>query len=249
MNVIFMGTSSAAGSVERDNTYLLLQNGEDSWFVDVGGNPLGKLKQASVALSSVRGVIFTHFHTDHIYGLPSLLWGMWIAGRKDPLVLCCSKEDEEQLRSILSANRVEQWPIKFQIDIQPYEWTEESVVIDEPIFRVSTFPSLHAGPTVGIRVESGGKALVYSADTRPNERIRDMESIDVLIHEATKAFGTTKTHTSMESLTSFYPLDKIGAVFAVHLTDNEPYSEALSACDPSISGKITLASDMLRISL
>lgn len=82
MDVLILGSASASGSRERDNTYLLLQHEEGNWMIDVGGNPLGKLKQAEIPLQSIQGVILTHFHIDHIFGLPSLLWGMWLGKRK-----------------------------------------------------------------------------------------------------------------------------------------------------------------------
>ncbi|WP_248925266.1 MBL fold metallo-hydrolase [Paenibacillus hamazuiensis] len=249
MNVFFMGTASAAGSKERDNTYLLLQNNEESWMVDVGGNPLGKLKQASIPIDRIKGVIFTHFHVDHIYGLPSLLWGMWIAGRKEPLTLFCPQPNEAQLRSILQSYQAAEWPIGFDIVIRPYEWEQENVIVDQPDFRISTFQSLHGVPASGIAVQNGGQVLIYSADTGPNEWIANQPRIDVLIHEATRARGRMSTHTSLEDLLAFYPIDRIGKVYAVHLTDGEPYGEVLAGSSDAAKSKVELACDMMSITV
>jgi ribonuclease Z len=105
-------------------------------MIDVGGNPLGKLKQAGISLARIQGVLLTHFHVDHIYGLPSLLWGMWIAHRSDPLTIYCSSVHKQQLA---------EWPISFTIQIHDFDWTEPADVISEEGLTVSTFPSLHVG--------------------------------------------------------------------------------------------------------
>jgi ribonuclease Z len=249
MDITFMGTSCAAGSVSRDNTYLLLRHERKGWLIDVGGNPLGKLKMASVSLDEIEGVVLTHFHVDHIYGLPSLLWGMWIEGRKNPLTICCPGVDEDQLRAILAAYQVNEWPVAFDIRIQTFDWTKETTLIDGNAFSLSTFPSLHARPTVGIRVMQQGKVLIYSADTRLNEWIRKQEHIDLLIHEATNADSGNKSHTGLRELLGYYPLERIGRLFAVHLTDGQPYEDVLAQLDETTRAKITLASDGMTATL
>ncbi|MNO00170.1 hypothetical protein D3C81_2199940 [compost metagenome] len=71
----------------------------------------------------------------------------------------------------------------------------------------------------------------------------------MLIHEATKARGSWNSHTSLDELLRFYPLERIERIYAVHLTDGEPYSEVLSEHGSKVSSKITLAHDMMKISL
>lgn len=249
LNVHFMGTASASGSAGRENTYLLLERGEQCWMIDVGGNPLGKLKQAGISLARIQGVLLTHFHVDHIYGLPSLLWGMWIAHRSDPLTIYCSSVHKQQLTAILASYRVAEWPISFTIQIHDFDWTEPAAVISEEGLTVSTFPSLHVGATVGVKVESNDSVLIYSSDTMPNETICRYGDIDVLIHEATKAKGSANGHTSLEELFGFYPLEHIKRIYAVHLTDGEPYTEVLSEFTAKVNAKVTLAYDMMKISI
>lgn len=249
MDVTFMGTASAAGSAKRDNTYMLLSHEECSWLIDVGGNPLGKLKMASVPVDRIRGVILTHFHVDHLYGLPSLLWGMWIAGRTKPLPIYCPGTGAAQLQAILDSFQVQQWPIRFELSIRPFEWTVPTVLFEENELTVSTFPVQHAGPTVGIQAVHGDRVLVYSADTRPSERIRNLPGIDLLVHEATRARGNPNNHTSLEELLHFYPIRTIGRVCAVHLTDGEPYADVLAEAGEAVSSRILLPDDMVTVTV
>lgn len=242
MDIVFMGTASAAGSKERDNTYLLLKLENRGWLIDVGGNPLGKLKQLAMPLGDIRGVIVTHLHTDHIYGLPSLLWGMWIAGRTEPLTIYCPEPGKRQLQAILEGYGVREWPIRFELDVRPFDWTEPTLLHEEEGLAFSVFPALHGVPAAGVMALCGDRVMVYSTDTRPNDWIRRRERIDLLVHEATSARGSRGNHTSLEELVRFYPLDRIGRVRAVHLTDDEPYREILAGIGKA---DVSLARDML----
>ncbi|WP_245581011.1 MBL fold metallo-hydrolase [Paenibacillus ginsengihumi] len=245
MKVTLLGTSSAAGSRERDNTYLLLEHDQDAWMIDVGGNPLGKLKQAGMPLDRIRGVILTHFHIDHIFGLPSLLWGMWLGGRQEALTVYCDAGHAAQLQQILASYRTSEWPIGFAIDIRTFDWTKPSTLFAQGELSVSVFPSLHVGATVGVRAAVSERVLVYSADTRPNEWIAAQQRIDVLVHEATAARGAISVHTSLEQLVRFYPLERIGRVVAVHLTDDEPYGDVLAECEARVRERIALGADLM----
>jgi len=110
METILMGTASAASGSGRDNTYLLLRVADDCTLIDVGGNPLGKLKTLNISTHHIKRVLLTHVHIDHIYGLPSLLWGMWLDHRTEPLVLCCHQCDLAWIEQWLAHLRMSSWP-------------------------------------------------------------------------------------------------------------------------------------------
>lgn len=249
MEVILLGTASAGGSAERDNTYLLFRRDDGSTMVDVGGNPLGKLKKLNIPLDEIDEVVFTHFHIDHIYGLPSLLWGMWIVGRTKPLTLYCSTDNEAWLNRWLDVIGAAEWPVKFDIRIVSHEWTEETVLKNNEDFVLSTFPSIHVEQTVGLKIDHNGKVLIYSADTMPNERIKNERKLDILIHEATTAVEQVPKHTSLKDVIHYYQIEQMEKVVLVHLTDGEPYGEVIQGADPAVKEKIKIGFDLMRFSV
>lgn len=218
-------------------------------MIDVGGNPLGKLKQLRVGLSEIKEVVFTHFHIDHIYGLPSLLWGMWLDGRTEPLTVYCAKTFEECLERWLDVMGVAEWPIDFHIRIRTYDWEKEAELIQYENGTLSTFPSIHVGPTAGVKVVKDRKVLIYSADTMLNQWIKDQRKVDVLIHEATTAFEPMANHTSMKEVIEYYQVEQMEKVVFVHLTDGEDYEAVLKNSDSSIKGKLNIGYDLMRIEL
>lgn len=249
MQLTLMGTACAASGVERENTYLLLQENEACTFIDIGGNPLGKLRTLGLTTHNVKRVIFTHFHIDHIYGLPSLLWGMWMDGREEPLEIYCSETEQPWLQEWLMLLRMDRWPAGFDVRIIPFNWEEPSALWSGTELAVSVFPSLHAGPTVGVKIVYRDQVIIYSADTMLNPFIQELPQIDLLIHEATTARDALAWHSSLEEIVGYYDMNAIKGLLLVHLTDQEPYDEVLNELPAEVRPKITLGQELMSINL
>jgi ribonuclease Z len=249
MDVILMGTACAESGAERDNTYLLLREQSDCTLIDVGGNPLGKLKKMNIALDQVKRVVFTHFHIDHVYGFPSLLWGMWIGGRKEPLDVYCAESDSERLQAWIHVIGALKWPIDFEIRIHPYEWKKNSLIWQQGDSQLSVFPSKHSVPTVGVEYVHEGKILVYSSDTSVNSAINEFPVIDLLIHEATTAQRTIESHSNLKQIADFYDWNSIDNAVMVHLMEGEPYTEVWQGLPQQVRRKISFGEDLMILKL
>lgn len=249
MELILMGTACASSGRERDNTYLLLRDTAGSTLLDIGGNPLGKLKTLGLTTHEIKRVVFTHVHIDHIYGLPSLLWGMWIDGRAEPLEIYCDESEIEWLQNWLELMRLTKWPVAFEISVRAFQWEKPALLWRENETALSVFPSRHGVAAVGIKVERSEAVFVYSTDTMPNPLIRDMARIDLLVHESTTAQRSLAMHSTLRDIAGYYDWDKIGRGILVHLTDDEPYEELLKEMPERISCKISLGRELERIPL
>ncbi|MFF2887658.1 MBL fold metallo-hydrolase [Paenibacillus sp. NPDC057967] len=244
MEIVFMGTACAAAGRDRDNTSLLLRGGSSSTMIDIGGNPLGKLKKLGMGTGEVARLVLTHRHIDHIYGLPSLLWGMWLDGRAKPLDIYCDHGDRKWLEDWICKLGMTDWPASFETVIRTYAWEQPSVLISDSDMVLSVFPGRHAVPTVGIKVEHHGRVAVYSSDTELNPAIKAMNHIDLLIHEATTARVPLASHSSLQEIIQYYDWTAIRRLALVHLTDSEPYDEVFAEVTPYIRSRMKLAQDL-----
>jgi ribonuclease Z len=242
MDIHFLGTGSAYPGSERDNTSICFSNDDYHVLVDVSGNPCRKLKQLQVDLRELDAVVFTHFHIDHIYGLPSLLWGMWLEDRRKSLRILCDYRNEKKLREWLSTMEAEQWPIAFAIDIETFDGDRESELLSGGGMTFSCFKALHSVPTVGLEVRCAGKVLVYSSDSEINARIGEYDHIDMLIHEATSARKVAGNHSSLVEIVEKYDVERIGKIVLVHLSDGEPYEEEVEKLGTS---KVIIGEDLM----
>ncbi|MCS0787075.1 ribonuclease Z [Cytobacillus firmus] len=228
MDIHFLGTGSAYPGSNRDNTSICFSNDGYHVLVDVSGNPCRKLKQMQIDLSELDAVVFTHFHIDHIYGLPSLLWGMWLEDRKKPLRIFCDCRNEKKLYEWLATMEADKWPIAFSIEVETFDGEQEEELLSGGEMTFSCFKALHSVPTVGLEVRCHGRVVVYSSDTEINARIGQYDHIDMLIHEATSARKVAGNHSSLVEVVEKYDLDKIGEIVLVHLSDKEPYEEEVA---------------------
>ncbi|MEI2666816.1 MBL fold metallo-hydrolase [Rossellomorea sp. LJF3] len=242
MDIHFLGTGSAYPGSERDNTSICFSNDEYHVLVDVSGNPCRKLKQLQVDLKELDAVVFTHFHIDHIYGLPSLLWGMWLEDRRKPLRVLCDERNERKLQEWLQTMEADQWPIAFPIEIETFDGNRETEILSGGGMTFSCFKALHSVPTVGLEVRCDGRVLVYSSDSEINARIGEYDHIDVLIHEATSARKVAGNHSSLVEIVEKYDVDRIGKIVLVHLSDGEPYEEEVEKLGTS---KVIIGEDLM----
>lgn len=246
MNIHFLGTGSAYPGAEKDNTSLCLSHGEQHILIDVSGNPCKKLKQLSIELYQVKAIIFTHFHIDHIYGLPSLLWGMWLEGRKEPLTIYVDYRNEEKLQQWLHTMDIERWGIEFQIHVETFDGDKLETIYKIEGMNIACFPAIHSVPTIGLEIMYFDKKIIFSGDSEINQHILSYDSIELLIHEATFASTRADFHTCLEEIREAYDLRKIKEVVAVHLSDSEPYEQVANTFPKR---KLLVAEDMMTITL
>ncbi len=193
LKLIFLGVNGSLQDTDSGNTSLLVTGKEGSLAVDLSCN------LAAVVNAGVDAVILTHEHIDHVYGLPSLLHQMWIAGRGKALDICVPKGMEQLADGLIHLFGLREKKNMFEIRLRT-----------EPVFcvgtmKVTTFPTDHTEMSIGVVIEDGMEGsmgdgmedtiedvmkdvrskLVYTCDTRPLRDIPSfMEGAQVLIHEA-----------------------------------------------------------------
>lgn len=188
MHFTFLGSSGAVPARERDTTSIVFVGDGDAVLVDCGGSPMQKLLLAGVAPETLRRVVITHIHADHVYGLPSLVETLYLLGRRTPLRLAYREEHEGALRALLGVFRQLERPEIFPIVWEPVPARERFALESLGSFAVSASPNAHGRmPNIAVRFEpSGGPAVVYSSDTEPCEAVVALaRGAHTLVHEAT----------------------------------------------------------------
>lgn len=187
--VIVLGTSTALPHDNRENTYLLLEGETQAFLIDCAGSPLQRLSRAGVALEKLEGLIVTHHHPDHIYGVPALLSGLWLSGRKTPFHIYGPQKSMHILQGLIELMEWDGWPEWLPIVYHQVLAQENALVLDSPEFHITASPVKHLMMmTLAVRAEAkrSGGVVVYSSDTGPCEAlVRLARGADLLIHEAT----------------------------------------------------------------
>ncbi|HEY6067483.1 MAG TPA: ribonuclease Z [Gaiellaceae bacterium] len=85
LDLVFLGTSGSMPTAQRAPAALLARRGGDRLLFDCAEGTQRQLLRSSVGLVELREVFITHFHADHVLGLPGMLKTFALRGRELPL--------------------------------------------------------------------------------------------------------------------------------------------------------------------
>jgi len=85
MQIQFLGTSSMVPTKERNQSGVLISHGSDGILIDCGEGLQRQLKIAGTKLTKITKILISHWHGDHVLGLPGLIQSMSAAGYKKTL--------------------------------------------------------------------------------------------------------------------------------------------------------------------
>jgi ribonuclease Z len=86
LDVLFIGTAGSAPTARRGLPATLVRRGGDRLLFDCGEGTQRQLVR-SVGLIELEEVFITHFHADHVLGLPGMLKTFSLRGRERPLTV------------------------------------------------------------------------------------------------------------------------------------------------------------------
>jgi ribonuclease Z len=84
LDVVFLGTAGSAPTARRGLPATLIRRGGERLLIDCGEGTQRQLIR-SVGLVDLDDVFITHFHADHVLGLPGMLKTFGLQGRERPL--------------------------------------------------------------------------------------------------------------------------------------------------------------------
>ena len=87
ITVTLIGTSALLPLPDRALTAALLTANGRSVLFDCGEGTQSAARKAGVSLMKTDLVALTHYHGDHIFGLPGLIQTMNVLGRTEPLFI------------------------------------------------------------------------------------------------------------------------------------------------------------------
>lgn len=186
--LIILGTASAVSNAEHDNTHFLLLGDQGTQvLIDCGSNPISKLAQYGISHDDLDGMVLTHFHPDHVCGVPIFLMQLWLKGRKQTLPIYGLHHCLHRVEAMMDSYQWETWPNFFPVQFERVAEGHNVLLLDNKDFRITSWPTQHFIPTIGLRIEvkTTGSVIGYSCDTEPVDTITSLaQDADLLIHEA-----------------------------------------------------------------
>lgn len=197
LKVTLLGTGRPDPVIDRFGPATLVEAGNQTLLFDCGRGASQRLWQLRTPLSKVDALFLTHLHSDHTVGIPDLWLTGWLQtpyGRRKVPFHVAGPEGTKAMMS--SLKKAYQWDIRVRRDGEglPAAGGEveardirQGVVYERDGVKVTAFKVDHGGilqPALGYRVDYGGKSVVISGDTRPNENLVGFaRNADVVVHE------------------------------------------------------------------
>ncbi len=247
--IVFLGTANAIPDENQENTHLYIQAGERVILVDCASNPVVHLRRAKIDFQLISDIILTHFHPDHVSGVPLLLMDLWLMGRKTPMRIFGLQHTVSRMRAMMDLYDWHTWPDFYPVEFISQPEVELSLLLAEPDIRIYSSPVDHVTPAMGIRVEypHSGKKAAYSSDTRPSQSVVRLASgVDFLIHEAT---GDSHGHSSAEQAGEIAAQARAGSLYLIHYPTSADRAGLIEQARRRFSGPVHLAKDFMQIDL
>ena len=159
LDICLLGTSGMMPLPNRWLTSMMARHNGSSLLIDCGEGTQIAIKEKGWTFKPIDVICFTHYHADHISGLPGLLLTMGNADRLEPLLLVGPKG----LAQVVDALRMIAPELPFEIIYKELQEPTESFTINGMIvraFRVNHNISCY-GYTV--EIERAGKFMVEKA--------------------------------------------------------------------------------------
>lgn len=211
-----LGSSNAVPTKNHENTHFVIVGGGRTVLVDCASNPVVRLEQAGIDCNDLTDIVITHFHPDHVSGLPLLLMDMWLMERTKPINIYGLHHTLDRIEDLMGFYNWSEWPDFFPVAFIRLPETELTDVLENDDFKIVSSPVHHIIPTIGMRIESkpSGKVLAYSCDTEPCEQVIGLaKGADILLHDA---HGDSFGHSSAEQAGDVATKSEAKKLYLIH---------------------------------
>ena len=166
MEVLILGSNSAAFAYGRHHTAQILKNKNKFFLIDCGEGTQIQIRRYKIKLSRIHGIFISHLHGDHYFGLTGLLNTMHLFGREAELKLVGPPGLKEVVSLQLSMSQTSlSYPIQFT------EWIPETdqLVYEDNKLTVTTIPLNHRISCSGYLFKEKPKSIRISREAIPDQ--------------------------------------------------------------------------------
>ena len=100
LKIVFLGTGSGRPTLRRNVASVFVQYGGDAVLFDCGESTQMQVQRAGVRTSRLVAIALSHFHGDHVNGLPGFIGTMGLNGHEEPVALIGPKGTSKWLRAL-----------------------------------------------------------------------------------------------------------------------------------------------------
>ncbi len=147
MRIVFLGTSSMVPTKERNHSATLILYKNEGILVDCGEGTQRQLKFANIKATKITKILITHWHGDHVFGLPGLLQTLGASDYEGTLKIYGPVGTRERFKKVMEA-----FVLTDKVEVEVNE-VERGVFFENDDFRLIALPLKHSIRCLGYRFE------------------------------------------------------------------------------------------------
>ena len=228
LKVTMCGTSSPLPAPGRAQACVAVETPDHLYIVDAGSGSSATANLSSLPMEKLRGILITHFHSDHISDIGDFNLNSWVAGRPEPMQIIGPEGVDRVVEGFNIAYELDRGYrvahhgaelLNPELGVLESRTVEEGVIVEEDGLRITSFEVSHPPiePAFGYRLDYGGRSVVISGDSLVTEKIiRISDGADVVLHDAmalqlvrgaegmTRSTGNTRLATVLHDIQDYH---------------------------------------------
>lgn len=160
MRIVFFGSSHGVPEPNRRCSSILVEVGENRYFIDMGTQSIEDLATRRIPVDSVKGIFITHMHGDHTNGLIAYLdLCSWYYKTANPEIFLPEPVNEaaELIRSWIKLNGTNARDFR-------YSPVKSGIIFDDGVIKVTAYQTKHTAGSYAYLVEAEGKRVLFGGD-------------------------------------------------------------------------------------
>ena len=249
MKLTVLGSGTMMPTKKRYPSGYLLDAGSTRVLLDCSAPAIARLVDHGVPFREIEALCITHFHTDHFGGFLPFVHALWVDNlmtkrQASPLTVLGPRTTEERWKKLREVS----WP---EPETFPLTFIEGPATTSLGSLTIESFDVKHVPffSSLGYRLTSGGKTLVYTGDIGSDHPFDDLvgrvQGADVLLIEA----GATKpspNHFTIEQILKLQEVSGVKRIIATHIREQN-----LPLIQSKVAGQhaVTIAEDGMTVEI
>ena len=154
IEILFLGTSSMIPTKDRNHSSLLLSYKDQGILVDCGEGTQRQLRIAGIKPHKITKVLISHWHGDHVLGLPGLIQNLGAHNYTSTLEIYGPKGSKKYLKHLMSGI-IQQERVKYTV-----KELSKSTFFKNKDFTLSSTPVKHNTPCLAYSFQEQNKRKI-----------------------------------------------------------------------------------------
>ncbi len=146
LRIMFLGTGGSTPTPNRNPSAIAVNREGELMLFDCGEGTQRQMMRAKTGMT-LNSIFITHFHADHMLGIPGLLQTMALQGRKEPLEMYGPRHVDKFLYHLLALGYGERSFEVKAIELKPGD------VVKRPKYEIRAIKTVHNVISIGYVLE------------------------------------------------------------------------------------------------